>query len=178
MIAQFDTYYLCSIQEKDARNVCNLMVTNQEQFNTYLPRTVAQNSTPTLSKLFCSKKEQQFKNNQEYLFTIKENKSNTLIGLVYLKAVDWKLKQGEFAYCIDYKAAGKNIISRAIQILSKYAFETLKLETLQILVHKSNIASTKVALKNNFIWKKTLKNEYISPNNIPLNMELYELYKT
>ena len=69
-------------------------------------------------------------------------------------------------------------MSKAIAELNKYAFNTLGLKTLQIITHKDNIASANVAKKNNFVWQKTLINEYTPPGEQPLNMELYELYKS
>ena len=91
--------------------------------------------------------------------------------------LDWNKKQGEFAYSISYTFKGKSLITKTVNALSKYAFENLGLETLQIIVHKENIPSVKVAENNNFIWKKTLKKEFTPPNEQPLDMELYELYK-
>jgi ribosomal-protein-alanine N-acetyltransferase len=119
----------------------------------------------------------QFEVKEVLLFTLKENKSNKLVGLVYIKEVDWIKKQGEFAYAIDYNVEGKGLTTEAVKLLSDYAFENLGLETLQIIVHKSNISSLKVAENNNFTWIKTLKNEFTPPGEKPLNMELYQLYK-
>jgi len=68
-------------------------------------------------------------------------------------------------------------MTEAVKQLSDYAFETLSLETLQIISHKSNIGSIKVAKNNNFFWIKTLKNEFTPLEGKPSNMELYELYK-
>ncbi len=177
MITSFATFYIAQISEKDAWRVCNLMVANEDRFKTYLPKTLAENSTPTLAKLFCSKKQKQFETKEEFLFTINEKETDTLVGLVYIKELDWTKKQGEFAYCIDYNFEGKGITSQAIESIIPFAFEELQLETLQIIVHETNIASTKVALNNSFKWIKTLKEEYTPPNQKPLDMELYELHK-
>lgn len=68
-------------------------------------------------------------------------------------------------------------MTEAIQQLSEYAFKNLGIETLQIIVHKSNIGSVKVADNCNFTYIKTLKSEHTPPGEAPLNMELYELYK-
>ena len=50
------------------------------------------------------------------------------------------------------------------------------LKTIQIISHKTNFGSVKVAENNGFIWKKTLQNEFTPTNETPLDMELYELY--
>ena len=176
MITEFDPYYIESIQEKDAWSLCDFMVANEDRLNRFFPETLGQNLTPTLSKLFCEKKVKQFQNNEEFLFLTKEKKSNALIGLVYIKALDWNQKQGEFAYCIGYPFEGKGITSKAIELLSVYAFETLQLKTLQNIVHETNLSSTKIAQKCKFNWIKTLHNEFTPPNENPLNMELYERY--
>lgn len=171
------SYYISPIELKDAWNICNLVVANEDRLKRYFPKTLEQNLTPDLSNIFVEKKVKQFNTKEEFLFTIKENESNTLVGLVYIKELDWTKKQGEFAYCIDYNVEGKGIMTEAIQQLSEYAFENLGIETLQIIVHKSNIGSVKVADNCNFTYIKTLKNEHTPPGEAPLDMDLYELYK-
>jgi ribosomal-protein-alanine N-acetyltransferase len=95
---------------------------------------------------------------------------------VYIKELDWTKKQGEFAYAIDYNYEGKGIVSKVIQELSAYAFEELGLEILQIIAHKINVGSTKVAENNGFQWIKTLPKAFTPKGREPMDMELYELY--
>lgn len=171
------SYYITPIQPKDGWNICNFTVANEDRLKHYFPKTLEQNLTPDLSNLFVSKMVKQFKSKEVFLFTLKENESNKLVGLVYIKEVNWSKKQGEFAYAIDYNVEGKGLITAAVKKLSDYAFEVLGLETLQIISHKNNIGSIKVAKNNNFTWIKTLKNEFTPPGEKSLNMELYELYK-
>ena len=175
MIARFNGMEINPVHGGDAWKICDLMVSNEDRFKRFFPKTLEQNLTPTLSQLFLEKKLKQFSKKEEFLFTIKETKTRQLAGLVYIKELDWNKKQGEFAYCIGYQFEGKGIISSAIKELSQYAFKELGLKTLQIISYKSNIASIKVAEKNGFTWKKQLQNSYTPPNSEPLDMELYEL---
>ena len=177
MQLNFGSYHIIPIHPKDGWNICDFIVANQDRLKRYFPKTLEQNLTPDLSNIFVEKKVNQYETKEEFLFTLRENETNKLVGLVYIKEVDSNKKQGEFAYCIDYTLEGKGLITDAVKQLSDYAFETLGLETLQIISHKSNIGSVKVAENNNFSWIKTLKNEFTPPNGKPLNMELYELYK-
>ncbi|PQV45270.1 ribosomal-protein-alanine N-acetyltransferase [Jejuia pallidilutea] len=177
MQLNFGSYSIVPIHPKDAWNICNFAVANENRLKRYFPKTLEQNLTPDLSNIFVEKKVKQFELKEEFLFTLRENKSNKLVGLIYIKELDWTKKQGEFAYCIDYNVEGKGIMTEAIQQLSEYAFKNLGIETLQIIVHKSNIGSVKVADNCNFTYIKTLKNEHTPPGEEPLNMELYELYK-
>ena len=178
MIAQFDGFEINTIHEGDAWKICDLMVANADRFKRYFPGTLAENLNPTLSKLFVEKKVKAFNTKQEFLFTLKHSETRELAGLIYIKEVDLNIKQGEFAYCIGYTFEGQGLTSKSVKALSKHAFETLGLETLQIIAHKDNISSVKVALNNGFEWQKTLENEFTPTGEAPLNMELYELYKS
>lgn len=176
MLLNFKTCYIEPIQIKDAWKVCDFNVANEDRLKRYFPKTLEQNLTPDLSKVFVEKMVKQFHLKEVFLFTIKEKETNNLIGLVYIKELDWVKQQGEFAYCIGYPFERKGIMTTAIQQLSDHAFETLDLKTLQIIVHKSNKGSVRVAENCNFTWIKTLQNEFTPTGENPLSMELYELY--
>ena len=177
MQINLESFYIEPIKNQDAWSLCDFMVANEDRLKRYFPKTLELNLTPDLSKRFAEQKTKQFQNKEEFLFTLKEKETHQLAGVIYIKDLDWGKKQGEFAYSISYTFKGKSLITKTVNALSKYAFENLGLETLQIIVHKENIPSVKVAENNNFIWKKTLKKEFTPPNEQPLDMELYELYK-
>jgi len=177
MIAEFEGFEINPIHNGDAWKICNLCVANEERFKRYFPITLEKNLTPTLSQYFVEDKVKAFAEKEEFLFTLKHSESRDLAGLIYLKELDWGKNQGEFAYCIGYNFEGKGLISKSVEALSKHAFKELGLETLQIIVHKSNLSSVKVAEKTNFKWIKTLEKEYAPPNEDALDMELYELHK-
>lgn len=177
MIAQLSTFQIHSILLEDAKGINALMVTNANRFGRYFPGTLAQNTSLVLSETFAKNKRSSFKGKTEFLFTIKDNTTKQIIGLVYIKELDWTIKQGEFAYCMDANFGGKQIMSQAIEALTNYAFETLGLETLQIIAHKDNMPSVKVALNTSFKWVKTLLKEFTPNGEAPLDMELYERYK-
>ncbi len=176
MITSFNGFYIDKITLEDAKSIYLLMIDNANRFRRYFPKTLEQNATEILSEVFVKSKVDKFQSKEEFLFTIKEAATNSVVGLVYIKELDWTIKQGEFAYCIDAKCGGKQLMSKAIKILSEYAFTDLDLKTLQIIVHKDNIPSVKVALNTNFKWIKTLLNEFTPVGESPLDMELYELY--
>ncbi|WP_179214613.1 GNAT family N-acetyltransferase [Flavobacterium psychrophilum] len=75
------------------------------------------------------------------------------------------------------KFEGKRLTTFAVKKMLEFAFDELKLKTLQIISHKTNLGSIKVAKNNGFIWQKTLLNEFYPTIGAPLDMELYELKK-
>ena len=169
-------YTIEPIHEKYAWRICDFVVTNSERLKRYFPRTLEQNLTPDLSKYFVGKKLKQFRNREEFLFVLKEKENRTVFGLLFIKEIDWKTKEAEIAYCIGYQYEGKGLMTKSVRAISNYAFNELGLETLRILVHKSNLGSLKVAQKCGYIWKNTLPKEHTPPKEEPLDMELYELY--
>lgn len=162
---------------KDAWGICDFVNANESRLSTFFPKTLADNLTPDLANRFVELKTKEFENNLEYLFTVKTNQSRKIIGLLYIKELDWEKKQGEFAYTIDYNFEGKGITSKIVKSLSEYAFASLDLEILQIIAHKTNLSSIKVAEKTGFIWVKTLLKSYAPQGKEAMDMELYECYK-
>ncbi len=176
MITEFEHYTIDPIHEKYAWRICDFVTVNSDRLKRFFPNTLEQNLTPDLSKYFVEKKVKQFLNKEEFLFVLKEKENRTVIGLVYIKKLDWKRQQAELAYCIGYQYEGKGWMTRSAKALSNYAFEKLGLKTIQIIVHESNLASIKVAEKCGYIWNSTLLKEHTPPHEPPLDMELYELY--
>ncbi len=177
MVFESNNYTIDSIHEKYAWRVCDFVTINSDRLKRFFPVTVQQNSTPTLSQYFVENKVREFDKKEEFLFILKEPQSRTVIGLIYIKELNWEKKQAELAYCIGYQYEGKGYMTEGVKALSNYAFEELGLRTLQIIVHKSNPGSIRVADKCGYIWKRTLPGAFTPPNESPLDMELYELNK-
>ena len=174
---QFDLFYIDFLKQEDAESLSGMMTSNSNRFKRYFPITLSKNLSPEDSKNYIFQKSVECENKSEFTFAIKEVSTSEIAGIIIIKEINWNIKQGEFAYCIAVNFENKGWMSKAILEISKYAFDIIGLEKLQIIVHKDNIGSTKVAQKCNFTWQKTLLNEYIPPNESPLNMELFELFK-
>jgi ribosomal-protein-alanine N-acetyltransferase len=171
----FEFYTIEPIHEKYAWRICDFVTVNLERLKRYFPKTLEQNLTPTLSQIFVEQKLREFQNKEEFLFVLKEKEKRTVIGLVYVKKMDWGKRIAELAYCIGYQYEGKGWMTQSVAELSRFSFDDLGLKTLQIISHKSNKASIKVAEKCGYIWKETLLKEHTPPDEAALDMELYEL---
>lgn len=165
------------LKTEDAKSLSEMMVSNSERFNRYFPITLSKNTTVEVSQKYIIDKQFECESKSEFTFALKETRTKRIVGIIIIKKINWQTKQGEFAYCIDFNYENKGLMSKAINAVSKHAFEIIGLEKLQIIVHKDNIGSLKVAKKCNFIWQKKLLNEYTPPNELPLDMELYDLSK-
>lgn len=160
---------------KDAVSLHQLMLSNTERFKRYFPKTLAKNLTLEASESYVLLKHQEIQSKSEFTYAIKENVTGNIAGLVIIKKLDWETKQGEFAYCIGLEYQGKGWMTEAVRQISNYAFNELQLKTLQIISHKTNLGSIKVAENCGFLWTKTLISEFTPTDELPLDMELYEL---
>ncbi len=163
------------ISERDGWRLCDFITANADYLKRYFPKTVAANLNPQLSNLFALEKLAEFASGKEYVFTLKEHKERKIIGLVYVKEINPTQQEAEIAYCIGYPYKNKGIATESINRISNWALRELGLGQLRIIVHKSNLASIKVAQKCGYLWKDTLKEEHKPPNEAPLDMELYLL---
>jgi ribosomal-protein-alanine N-acetyltransferase len=171
-------FEIAPIHEKDAWRLCNFMVANSERFKNDFPGTLKQNLNPTLSELFVQQKTKQFVSGEEFLFTIKEQKNRTIIGLIYVKELHKVTRQGELAYCIGYEYESKGLTTRFLDQIIPWTYNNIGVETLQIIAHKDNLGSTRIAEKLGFSWKETLSKTHTRFNGLVVDMELYEKYKS
>lgn len=171
----FDTYSIAPIVKADYRQIHELMTSNNDRFARFFPQTLEANLSLEAAKTFAALKVNQFKAKEEFLFVVKRHVK--LIGLIYIKELNWHKRQGELAYCIDANCQAKGVMSTGVKRLSAHAFTTMGLNVLQIITHKENLASIKVAVKAGFSWQATLPKAFSPPNEAALDMELYKLTK-
>lgn len=73
-----------------------------------------------------------------------------MIGAVWLGRFDPEARRAEFGYWVAAAARGTGAATRAVRLVSRWAFETLELVRLQILAPTKNPASRCVAERAGF----------------------------
>ena len=172
---KMDSFHIDYLRNIDANQLFEFLAENKERLQKYFPVTISSNSTIEKTAEYIEIKNKEIEEKINFTFAIRNKRTNQICGLIIIKKIDWPKKQGELAYCIGSQFESKGFTSFAVSEMTKFATEELKLKTLQIIAHKSNVGSCKVAEKNGFIWQRTLLNEFTPINELPLNMELYEL---
>lgn len=170
-----DNFIIDKLKSTDEKQLFQFIFENRERFQKFFPVTLYSNSSIEKSSEYIAIKIKEIQEKTNFTFAIREVSSQEIVGLIIIKKIDWKTKTGEFAYCIGYNSERKGLITKAVLAMSKYAFDALELNTLQIIAHKTNLSSVKVAENAGFTWKSKLLNEFTPLNETPLNMELFEL---
>ncbi|MGB5428366.1 GNAT family N-acetyltransferase [Eudoraea sp.] len=99
----------------DTSALHTFLASNKKEFNRFFPITLRQNETIQASENYILNKSEQIKLKTEFTFALKTN--NTVLGLLILKKLNWELKRGEIAYCIDKNYQGRGWITRAVRKL-------------------------------------------------------------
>ncbi|MBU5467852.1 GNAT family N-acetyltransferase [Virgibacillus sp. MSJ-26] len=87
-------------------------------------------------------------------------KSNEQLGLVALFSIDYIHRKAEFAIMIDPIHQGFGYSSKATKLAMAYAFNTLNLNKLYLIVDETNIKAIHVYEKVGFTKEAVLKNEF------------------
>lgn len=86
-----------------------------------------------------------------YNFVIADAKDGRYIGQLDMFRVDWRLRQGEIGMVIaSQEDRGRGLGTEALQLLSRFAFETLGLERIELEVHMQNAAAIRCYEKAGF----------------------------
>ena len=168
-----ENYILDKLKPTDANQLFQFLYDNKERFKLFFPVTLEMNSSLEKTKDYISIKNKEIEERTNFTLAIRDKNKEEIAGLIIIKKIDWDKKQGEFAYCIGSEFEGKGLTSFAVKEMTNFAFENLGLKTLQIIAHKTNFGSVKVAENNGFVWQSTLQNEFTPTNDTPLDMELY-----
>ncbi|MEL6918053.1 MAG: GNAT family N-acetyltransferase, partial [Bacteroidota bacterium] len=138
-----NNFVIDELHFKDASSLNRLMVANADRFQSFFPKTLNQNLTLADSEAYIFRKQDEIQSKTEFTYALRVKKKGAVAGLIILKALDWDKEQGELAYCIDIKHEGKGWMTQTVNQVSNYAFADLRLRTLQIIVHKTNIGRCK-----------------------------------
>ena len=169
-----EDFVIDPLKSTDANQLFQFMEDNNERLQRYFPVTLSSNATLEKTTEYIVIKNKEIVEKLNFTFAIRNKKSQEIAGLIIIKKINWDKKQGELAYCISSEYEKKGVTTFAVKQMSQFAFNKLKLKTLQIISHKTNFGSIKVAENNGFVWQRTVVNEFTPMNEKPLDMELYE----
>ena len=113
----------------------------------------------------------------EKVFTIVENSSHSLVGLIGLHRIDHHNGHAELGYFLAKRHWGHGYATEAVRLALEYAFEWLNLRKVYAHVFETNAASIRVLEKNGFTpagrWRK---HQYI-PGEGFVDVLMYERFR-
>ena len=83
-------------------------------------------------------------------FAIVGARTGELLGAVALTTIDWPKRAADIGYWLAADARGRGVATRAVELITGWAFETLGLERVELRIHTDNHASQAVAARAGF----------------------------
>ena len=90
-------------------------------------------------------------------FTIR-GRDGSLLGWAGLVELDLDRREGEIGYMVAPAARGRGVACRTVGLLTRWGFDELGLERLELRIHPENVASTNVAERAGYRLDGVLRN--------------------
>lgn len=115
-------------------------------------------------------------NDQNIRYAIADLKDETIYGTGIISRIDWKNSNCSIDIKLDEKCQNKGFGSETINLLVKYAFNELNMNSISVKILSYNIASQKIFEKNGFKKTGTLRKN-VFKNGKYNDVFIYDLLK-
>ncbi|MET4561915.1 ribosomal-protein-alanine N-acetyltransferase [Lysinibacillus parviboronicapiens] len=143
--------YVRTFQEQDAQNLTGLVSRNKYFWSTYEPLQRPEYYTVDAQYKKIQESLYLMDSKREFSFGIFELGTNNLIGHIALYAVKRLPYSSAFVgYAMDEIYVGKGIVTEAVELVVRFAFEQIGLHRVEAYVSTQNNASIRVLEKSGF----------------------------
>ncbi|MCC6371466.1 MAG: GNAT family N-acetyltransferase [Bacteroidia bacterium] len=157
---EFDNYLVRPLQANDAPKYYSLIANNVARLTTYFPTTVIENQNAESSKAHVAARLARMAEREFFTFVIEDTKEKIIIGIVFIKDINWKIPKGELGFYIDADYEGKGVLSKSLQYVITYAFSELKFIKVFMRVAEENTRSRKVAERLGFVTEGIIRKDF------------------
>ena len=112
-----------------------------------------------------------------YMFYVLDGMTSQIVGVAFINQINRTHQIGNLGYVIRTSHTGKGIATEAARLVAQYGFEKLGLQRIEIVVHKDNAPSLKVAQKLGATREALLRNRELL-HGIPSEAYLHSLIPT
>jgi RimJ/RimL family protein N-acetyltransferase len=92
-------------------------------------------------------------------FAIVDGERN-LLGIALAPSIDQETATVELGYVIHGHARGRGVATRALELLTDWAFTELDAQRLELYISTANEGSKRVAANNGYVYEGTLRSKY------------------
>lgn len=150
--------YIRTFQEKDAQSLTGLVSRNKYFWSTYEPLQRPEYYTVDAQYKKIQESLYLMDSKREFTFGIYELGTNNLIGHIALYAVKRLPYSSAFVgYAMDEIYIGKGIVTEAVKMVVRFAFDQIGLHRVEAYVSTQNNASIRVLEKSGFYCEGLLR---------------------
>ena len=170
---QFDNYSIRLLKESDLGPYYDMVQKNRARLEDFFTGTTSRTATFEDTKVFLSEIVEKAANRQYFPYIIIENSTNTIVGFLDLKNIDWSIPKSEMGLYIDEAYASKGISTKAFLIFQDYCFKTYGFKKLFLRTHSKNYAARKIAEHAGFEIEGTIRRDYITTSGELVDLIYY-----
>ena len=173
MNKQFENFSISSLDTNNYESFFNLIYSNRARLEDFFAGTVSRTKTLKDTKQYCNIIAQKINDKSYFPFVISSLESNSYIGLIDVKNIDWNVPKAELGYFIDTNYEGQGISSLALSFIVDYLIEKYQFKKLLCRVNSKNTGSINVALNNGFQLEGTIRNDYRTTKGDIVDLNYY-----
>jgi RimJ/RimL family protein N-acetyltransferase len=98
-----------------------------------------------------------------------------LLGCSGLERIDWPLRHFEIGYWARASAEGHGYIGEAVRVLTRFAFDDLRANRVDIRMDPRNTRSRRVAERAGYLLEGTLRNVSVDASGAPADRHIFAL---
>lgn len=159
------------LKKTDVNDLYQLIETNRPRLVRYLPGTCKSNGSLEMTAEYLIELKKKADKRENFNFGILHN--NNLVGMIFIKSIDWRVPKCELGYFIDQDHEGKRIMSKAMELAIQYCTEEMKMKKLFLRTGSDNIGSQRLALKLGFDLEGVLRNDFRTETDELVDIEYY-----
>lgn len=142
----------------DGKQLNEAIVESFDEFVRWLPWAKVCPSVAE-SEEHCKKSREKFLAKEDMQLLLFDKSTGVLVGSSGLHQIDWNVPMFEIGYWCRTSQIGKGYIAEAVQRVSKFAFEVLKANRIEIRVDSKNIKSASIPQKLGYTLEGTLRHQ-------------------
>ncbi|WP_235989329.1 GNAT family N-acetyltransferase [Psychroserpens algicola] len=169
----FDHFNINLLQAHEGEAFHDLINLNRVRLEDFFAGTVAKTLTLDDTLKYCEEIQERIKAKSYFPYVITDTKTNTFVGLVDVKNIDWNVPKAELGYFIDTNYSGRGITSKAVSMVIEALIEIYQFKKLLCRVGSKNLGSINVALKNKFELEGTIRNDYRTTKGEIVDLNYY-----
>ncbi|MEO8148930.1 MAG: GNAT family N-acetyltransferase [Bacteroidia bacterium] len=173
----FDNFTIRPVSIHDGENYFLFVDNNRDRIIHFLPVTVNSNKTIDETKIYLEDRILKASQNEVFTLVICDNATDKIIGLIFIKNIEWNIPKCEFGYCIDKNYEGKGIMTKGLSLVIDECFQSMKMNKIFMRIHESNISSRRIAEKNGFIVEGILRSDFKSVEGKLLDIMYFGLLR-
>lgn len=156
-----DRLYIRPCQPGDGPTLYDSIQASREELKKWLPFANKEQTVEEIEE-GVRKSFSAFITREDFRLHIYRKEDDVFIGSTGLHRINWSVRKFEIGYWCDTRHHKKGYISEAVEALTKFAFETLEANRVEIRCDPDNISSKKIPERLNFTLEGILRNDSMS----------------